>query len=53
MKLWELDNMISVACPIKGIDTNGNINYAPNATNAQKQAAQAIMAQFKSSVEPA
>ena len=43
MKLYELDELIRAVCPIEGINSNGVIWFKPEATPAQKVAAQALM----------
>jgi len=43
MKLYELDAMIKINCPIHGLSSDGRIDFRPTATDAEKVAAQAIM----------
>lgn len=43
MKLHELDELIKAVCPISGINSDGVIWFLPEATPAQKAAAQALM----------
>ena len=43
MKLYELDAMIKIICPIHGLSSDGRIDFKETATAAQKTAAQAIM----------
>jgi hypothetical protein len=42
MKLHELDQLIRVACPIDGLDSNGTISWSPAATAQQIVAGQAV-----------
>lgn len=51
MNLIDLDQMISAVCPIHGINTNGVIWFRPEATEDQKAAAEALMAQHLASLE--
>lgn len=50
MNLSELDQLISSVCPIHGINTNSVIWFKPEATEAQKSDAQALMEQHLASV---
>lgn len=43
MQLWELDEQIRAVCPIEGINSDGLIFFANEATPQQRLAAQAIM----------
>lgn len=43
MRLFELDELIKAVCPISGINSDGVIWFLPEATPAQKAAAQALM----------
>lgn len=43
MKLHEIDEAIKLVCPIEGVNSNGVIWFLPEATPAQKAAAQALM----------
>ena len=43
MLISELDNLIKTVCPIEGIDSNGGIQFLPEATPQQKLEAQALM----------
>lgn len=43
MKLYELDALIRAVAPIDGISFEGRIDFKPEATDAEKAAAQAIM----------
>lgn len=43
MKLADLDALIKTVCPIDGINSSGVISFKPEATDAQKTAAQALM----------
>jgi hypothetical protein len=43
MKLHELDELIKTVCPISGISSEGVIWFLPDATQAEREAAQAIM----------
>lgn len=45
MKLYELDQLIQAVCPIDGINSNGEIWFKLEATDAQKAQALALMAQ--------
>lgn len=51
MKLWELDEAIKAVCPIDGVSSEGAIWFKPEATEEQKAAAQAIMAERLPEVE--
>ena len=51
MRLFELDELIKAVCPISGINSNGVIWFLPEATPAQKAAAQALMDEHLASVE--
>ena len=43
MKLWELDVLIRVVAPIAGINTNGDIDFLPSATEEEQTKAKKIM----------
>lgn len=43
MLIAELDTLIKAVCPIDGVDSNGGIQFAPQATPAERAAAQAVM----------
>lgn len=45
MKLWQLDELIKTVCPIEGINSDGDVWFAPDATDAEKQAAYSLMQQ--------
>jgi hypothetical protein len=51
MKIHELDQLIKTVCPISGINSEGVIWFLPEATPAQKAAAQALMDEHLASVE--
>lgn len=51
MKLHELDILIKAVAPIYGINSWGAIWFLPEATPAQKAAAQALMDEHLASVE--
>lgn len=51
MKISELDAIIKAVCPIIGINSNGVIWFAPEATDEQKAAAQALMDQHLAELE--
>lgn len=44
MKLWEIDEQIKAVAPIHGINSNGDIDFKPEVTEAEKSAAQQLMA---------
>lgn len=44
MTLAELDNIISVVCPIYGINSNGDIWFKPESTPEQQALAIELMA---------
>lgn len=46
MELWELDQQLRAVCPILGVSKNKRIDFAPAATQPQKDAATAIAAAF-------
>lgn len=46
MELWELDQAIKAVCPILGVSKAKRIDFAPSATQPQKDAAQAIADAF-------
>lgn len=52
MKLNELNDIIALVCPIYGINTDGVIWFKPEATEAQKAEAKAIMDQHKANIVP-
>jgi hypothetical protein len=52
MKLYELDQLIKVVCPIDGINSSGAIWFKPEATDEQKAAAQALMDAHLAEVVP-
>lgn len=52
MKLYQIDEAIKVVCPIDGIDSNGVIQFRPEATDEQKAAARAIMDAELPNLEP-
>lgn len=43
MKIYELDQLIKIVCPIEGVNSDGAIFFKPEATDEQKAAAQALM----------
>ena len=51
MKLQELDALIRVICPIEGINSNGIIWYAPEASPEQKAAAQVLLQEHLAQLE--
>ena len=52
MKLYELNDLISTACPIDGINSDGVIWFKPEATDEQKAVAQALMYQHLLTLDP-
>ena len=46
MTLLQLHEAIAAVCPIHGVDADGNIAFAPEATQAQKAAAVAVRDAF-------
>ncbi|MFN7401066.1 MAG: hypothetical protein ACK5R4_01870 [Alphaproteobacteria bacterium] len=51
MKLFELDELIRAVCPIEGINSNGIIWYAPEASPEQKADAQALVQEHLAQLE--
>lgn len=51
MKLHEIDEAIKTVCPIEGVNSQGVIWYAPEATPEQREAAEALMAQMLSQLD--
>jgi hypothetical protein len=51
MKIMELDELVKTVCPIHGLSSDGTIWFKPEATPAQKTAAQALMDEHLASVE--
>ena len=51
MKLAELHEAINLVCPIIGINSNGDIWFADDATEQQKLDAEEIMAENIESLE--
>ena len=51
MKIMELDELVKTVCPIHGLSSDGTIWFKPEATPAQKAAAQALMDEHLASVE--
>lgn len=43
MQLWELNEMIQAVCPIDGINSDGVIFFAVEATSAERAAAEALI----------
>ncbi len=51
MKLWELDELIKTVAPIYGVNSNGKIAFADEATEAQRQAAEALIQEYLPQLE--
>ena len=51
MKLDQLDQIIRAVCPIDGISTDGAIAFKAEATQQQRDAATALMAQYIGSLD--
>ena len=52
LTLAELTTMLQAVCPILGVNTDGVIWFAPSATQAQKDAATALMTQNLKNIKP-
>jgi hypothetical protein len=51
MKIWELDELEKTVCPIHGLDSNGDIDFTAVATESERQAAQALVAEYLPQLE--
>ncbi|MFZ4124583.1 MAG: hypothetical protein ACOYJ2_00735 [Rickettsiales bacterium] len=51
MKLYELDELIRAVCPIDGLNSEGVIWFRPEATQEQKDAAEALIAEHLAALE--
>lgn len=51
MKLHELDTLIKTVCPIDGLNSNGEIAFTEEATDEQRQVAQALVTEHLPQLE--